>query len=184
MITKGRIYWSLTCCCRLPPHRVALMFFESIFVLSALALAAPRPQDKARAEETVLSICDLARSSKAYDGKLVRVRGMAVSTFEERQLIDPSCAPMRSALGFDSLSKNEVSMTFEHTMEKCQAAEVVVRGIFHGSDRLLKQGREYQLHRSKTGYGYLRSSPMQIDVHEVEKAGSASLPGFQQCSVP
>ena len=154
-------------------------------LLSAAALATSSSDEGRQASSTLpeLTICDLAHQSKLYDGKTVRVRGTTVDTFEEIQLVEPACATMRSALSFAHLNKNNDQVTFDHMMEKCQAADIVVRGTFHGSDRLLMSQDGLDLvQRHKTGYGYLRSSPMLIEVFAVEKVSAASLPGFKQCS--
>src|ERR1700730_13751800 len=65
-----------------------------LVLVSAQALATPSSEPTAKSAQRTLSVCTLARDSKAYEGKILRVHGTTVTTFEEVVLMDPACATL------------------------------------------------------------------------------------------
>jgi len=155
-----------------------------LFLIPTMALAAS-PVGNRKPIPPELSLCDLARKSTAYEGKTVRVHATAVNTFEEIVLFDPACTTVRSAVRFVHYhGLDDGPTTFDRMIEKCQAADAVFEGVFHGSEVLLDKHAAYRLLPPGTGYGYLRSYPMLIEVVAVRKVRGATLPGSKECEEP
>jgi hypothetical protein len=76
--------------------RFVLIFLAAVSFLSAISVTRPQAPP---AVPRIVSLCDILKDPKAYDGQNVQFRGQVVSEFEDFSVYDPSCvAPYGSGV--------------------------------------------------------------------------------------